>query len=111
MTITYDELRAKLEHQRDKLKAQLAQVPAPPGNGMGYGTHQADDATAAFEQAANLAIRQNSERLLYQIEWALTRMNQGTYGICQECGNTIDRARLEAIPYSRCCMDCACRNE
>ena len=109
-TCSYEELRVELNKQRDKLQAQLAQDGTRPGNGMGYSTHQADDATAAFEQAADLAIRRNTERLLYEVEQALSRLQAGTYGACQACDEPIDQARLKAIPYTRYCVDCAGRN-
>jgi DnaK suppressor protein len=111
MAVSFDELRAKLEAQRDRLKADLAEMNSYPDSGMGYSNHQADDASEAFEQAAELAVRQNAERLLYQIERALYRMEEGTYGICRDCGKPIDYARLRAIPYSRYCIECASRHE
>ncbi len=107
----YEDLRRALEQQREQLQAELAEINSQTNSGMGYRNHQADDGTIAFEQAANLAVRQNAERLLYQIERALTRMEEGTYGICRECGGEIDPARLRAIPYTRYCMDCARRHE
>lgn len=107
----YDELKAELELQREKLQAQLEKSATQPGDGMGYSTHQADDATTAFEQAADLAIRQNAERMLYQVERALARMQEGTYGICRTCNEPIDYARLKAIPYTRYCMHCASCNQ
>jgi DnaK suppressor protein len=111
MVVSFDEFRARLEHQRDKLQAELAEARAQAGNGLGYSTHQADHGSEAFEQAADLAMRQNAERLLYEVERALQRIEAGTYGICHDCGEAIDPARLTAIPYARYCMDCASRHE
>ncbi len=112
MAVSYDELKAKLEQQREKLVADLANhVDARAGEGMGYSTHQADDGTAAFDQAADLAVRRNAERTLYEIERALNRMQEGTYGRCRRCGQPIDHARLRAIPYARYCLTCASRSE
>ncbi|MBN1313192.1 MAG: TraR/DksA C4-type zinc finger protein [Anaerolineae bacterium] len=101
------ELKAKLEKQRDQLQAELAESGTPPADGMGYGTHQADDGTVAFEQAADLAMRENARRMLYQVERALFRMEKGTFGICQRCNEKIEVARLKAIPYTRYCLHCA----
>ncbi len=111
MNTTYKTLQAKLNEQRAMLLAELAEAASTPDTGIGYSNHQADDATQAFEQAADLAIRTNAKRLLYQVEQALCRMDEGTYGLCQECGLSIDRARLDAIPYTCFCMDCASRHE
>jgi DnaK suppressor protein len=107
----YSQFRTILEQERDRLQAQLAEMSINTEGGLGYGTHQADDASMAFEQAKELAVRQNAERLLYKVERALTRIDEGSYGICRGCGAPIDPARLRAIPYSRYCMACASRNE
>lgn len=110
MSVSIANLKSQLETQREELKAELTTFESEPNDGMGYSTHPADDGSIAFEQAANLAIRQNTERLLYQVERALFRMDEGTYGICRECGKRIDDARLIAIPYTRLCIDCATRH-
>ncbi len=111
MTSSYHQLKTKLELQRDTLKAALARIDSIPDAGMGYTNHQADDASEAFEQAANLALRTNEKDLLYQVERALYRMEQGTYGTCQKCGAKIDLARLTAIPHTRYCVECASHQE
>jgi RNA polymerase-binding protein DksA len=111
MAGSYEQLKAKLRKQRDMLKAALARIDSIPESGMGYTNHQADDASDAFEQAADLALRTNEQDLLYQVERALYRMEQGTYGICQKCGEMIDLARLTAIPHTRYCVACASQQE
>ena len=111
MASAHEGLRAELERQRDALTAELAQLGVEPNDGMGYSTHPADDASVAFEQSADLAMRRNAERMLYQVERALTRMAEGTYGVCRECGKPIDDARLKAIPWTRYCIDCASKHE
>lgn len=72
----------------------------------GLGNHMADDGTEAFDQAAGLALHLNEQALLSQVESALERMEKGTYGFCQRCGEEIDYARLEAIPYATLCIRC-----
>lgn len=73
---------------------------------LGYGNHQADDATAAYEQTKSLALRNNAERLLKEVEEALRRFERGEYGVCGRCHQEIDPARLKAIPQARYCMTC-----
>lgn len=107
--INYEEIRADLEEHRRRLIAELEHADRPPEHGVGYTNHQADDASEAYEQAANLAIRENARRLLYDVERALDRMDAGTYGHCRNCGQPIDHARLKAIPYARYCLTCADR--
>jgi DnaK suppressor protein len=99
-------LRAQLLEERDLLRGQLAQLPVQREKSLGYGNHMADDATAAFEQATELALRQNLERTLRQVEHALHRLDKGTYGICEECGREIDSERLAVLPYATLCLDC-----
>ncbi len=78
---------------------------------LGYSNHQADDASAAFDQAKDMSLRQNAENLLNQVNAALRRFDNGTYGLCVECNQPIDTARLKAIPYAELCMDCQRKRE
>jgi DnaK suppressor protein len=111
MADDYAQFRTVLEQERDRLRTELSKMSIDTEGSVGYGTHQADDASVAFEQAKELAVQQNAERLLYKVERALARMDEGSYGICRNCGKPIDPARLRAIPYTRYCMACANRNE
>nr|MBC7245245.1 TraR/DksA C4-type zinc finger protein [Chloroflexota bacterium] len=77
----------------------------------GYGTHMADNATEVFEQAKNLAVRQRLRHTLNLVNKALEKMEKGTYGICEQCGDPIDPARLKALPYATLCMYCQARAE
>ena len=99
-------LRAFLESERERLEAVLAQFDMDSSESLGYGNHMADDATEAFEQAKDLALRQNTEQLLFQVRDALERFDAGTYGICEQCGAEIDPARLKALPYATLCLRC-----
>jgi DnaK suppressor protein len=68
-----------------------------------------DPADAAFDASTNEIGSQLAEleaRELSQIEWALKRLVQGTYGKCEECAKKIPVARLNALPYSTCCVEC-----
>ncbi|MCL7452612.1 MAG: TraR/DksA C4-type zinc finger protein [Anaerolineae bacterium] len=99
-------LRSFLEDERARLETLLAQVEAEGATNLGYGNHMADDASEAFEQAKELALHQNAQQLLSQVKSALTRFDQGTYGTCERCGEDIDPARLEALPYATLCLRC-----
>jgi DnaK suppressor protein len=99
-------LRAYLEHEQARLEAVLAQGGVEGAGNLGYGNHMADDATEAFEQAKELALRQNAEQLLQQVRDALDHFERGTYGDCEYCGQKIDPARLEALPYATLCLNC-----
>ncbi len=103
--------RRKLEAERDRLKAKLAHYEVFAEGNLGLGNHMADDGTEAFDQAAGLALQRNQQRLLEAIERALERIEAGTYGVCERCGEAIDPARLKAIPYAVYCIDCQSRIE
>jgi DnaK suppressor protein len=106
MTVSYEELRQRLKDQQVRLIEEIKLFQIDGRDNLGYGNHQADDATDAFEQAKELSLLQNSERVLAQVQAALTRFEQGTYGSCERCGATIDPARLQALPYAALCMVC-----
>jgi RNA polymerase-binding transcription factor DksA len=101
-----DVLRSFLEDERARLEAVVAQADAEGARNLGYGNHMADDASEAFEQAKDLALRQNAEQLLAQVTDALERFEQGIYGICEHCAAEIDPARLRALPYVTLCLRC-----
>jgi DnaK suppressor protein len=104
-------LRSVLEAEQARLLAMIAQMEIESDDSLGYSNHMADDATEAFEQAKDLALLQNAERLLEQVRDALGRLDDGTYGKCENCGQSIDPARLEALPYVTLCLRCQQRLE
>lgn len=99
-------LRSFLEDERERLEAVIAQMDAEGTKNLGYGNHMADDASEAYEQAKDLALRQNAEQLLVKVTNALERFDRGVYGICERCETEIDPARLKALPYATLCLHC-----
>jgi len=67
--------------------------------------HQADMGTETFEREKDLSILEAIEAELADVEHALHRLDEGTYGTCEACGRPIDDARLEALPATRLCRD------
>ena len=111
MAVLKDLLRERLESERDRLVSELGQLNVVGHENLGYGTHMADDATAAFDQARDLALRGNLEEMLKQVKGALVRVANGSYGVCERCGQQIDPARLKALPHASYCLDCQRRLE
>jgi RNA polymerase-binding transcription factor DksA len=110
MTTTKTELQSVLLELRDTYLRKLAQFESAEAldiMGTGYTNHQADDATMVYDQTVNVSNIKGAKNRLREIEEALTRCQTGTYGICQNCGDEIDIARLEAIPYTPLCLRCA----
>ena len=71
----------------------------------------ADRATAESDRAFTLRIRDRERRLIRKIQAAITRIDDGTYGICEECGDDISIARLKARPVTRLCINCKAKQE
>src|SRR4026207_2053365 len=107
-----EELRARLVEEQAHLETQLATIveesfaatqSAVPGD-VGLDDESADAGTATFEREKDLSIENNVRDLLRKIEGALKRMDNGTYGVCDRCGKSIEKARIKALPYVDLCI-------
>ena len=99
-----DDLRTLLErHQIEREKVRLSEGSAE----RSPDPSEADGGSMAFELEKELTLDENTKYLLNQIEHALFLIKKKKYGICENCGNAIPLARLEALPYSSNCKDCA----
>ena len=76
------------------------------GELSGYSLHMADAGTDNFDREFALSLVSNEQEALYEIEEALKRLDQNTYGICGNCEKPILKARLEAVPFARLCVHC-----
>ena len=110
MAIDLDAVRAALEAERDWLAEELGDLTAVSrdpaatigfGKRVGEGTSQAIDRIEKVGQAGALAAK------LADVERALVKIDEGTYGTCDRCGTQIPEGRLEARPWSVLCVDCA----
>ena len=70
-----------------------------------YDQHQADMGTETFEREKDLSILEQVEAELADVEHALRRLDEGTYGTCEVCGQVIPEERLEALPATRLCLE------
>ena len=97
--------REILEKKRDELSAAApARTPATePGSKSGDWIDQSSQESDLHVQ---LALKQTDSKLLRAIEEAFLRIDNGTYGICTDCENEIKPARLDAVPWTRVCIDC-----
>jgi RNA polymerase-binding transcription factor DksA len=77
------------------------------GNLSNMPIHMADLGTDNFEQEFTLSLLQNEEQVLGEIQAALERISQGNFGTCEECEEEIPSARLQVVPYTRYCVECA----
>jgi DnaK suppressor protein len=97
-------VRAALEAERDRLRIGLKEGIVAPGP-MTYGS-QAAAASQVFEQQRDLALRDRNAQHLEQVEAALARLADGTFGACVRCGRPIVPDRLDALPWAAYCIDC-----
>jgi len=81
-------------------------VKESSGDLSSYSYHMADLGTDAIEREKAFLFASKSGRLLYHVNEALRRIRKGEYGKCQICGKQIQKARLEAVPHARLCIDC-----
>lgn len=112
MTLNLEKIRGELELERDRLRDAIAAVNHTASledetGDLSIGTddHIADSATETFMRELDGGLEENAERLLEEIEAALRRIDEGTYGMCGVCGRPIPEERLEAVPYATLCID------
>jgi len=98
-------LRERLLREVGTAEEALREDVVKPGDITSVPTHPADDDVEGLD--AEIAIAQNEELLLEQVDAALERIETGTYGVCQQCGRAIGAERLEAVPYASRCIACA----
>lgn len=114
---TLERFKKKLEEEKERLEDQIADYERDleearltesssdrspdPGN--------AEASSMKLEYAKELSIEQNTLDLLSKANRALERIEAGTYGMCESCGKAIPVERLEALPYSTLCVECASR--
>ena len=100
-------LRALLEeHELERERARLAETAAE----RSPDPTSAEGGSMVFEYEKELSVDANTEDLLRKAGNALERLDQGEYGICESCGVAIPIARLEVLPYTTLCVECAQRH-
>ena len=110
MAIDFNLLYSRLEQERKRLTEELAHLQAnnyPTGDSRGSWFGKRDEQA---NEAAELRKQQSSEGrledLLANIEHALDKFDEGSYGVCDNCGRSIEPARLEALLYASLCLHC-----
>lgn len=102
--------RVILEGRRDELRAALADithVPVDPVTPVSFGKRVGDGTTEAVDRLTKVGTARELEASLVDVERALEKIDDGSYGQCDVCGEPIGEARLEARPWSVRCVRCA----
>jgi RNA polymerase-binding protein DksA len=110
------EIRAELHSQARELSTEIVEADRSwserqRDSGDSAGDDQADAGSKTFEREHELSLAANSRDLLSQVERALARLDAGTYGRCENCGNPISKPRLQAFPRATLCLECKQREE
>ncbi len=101
--------RAILERERASLERQLAELGHGESGGLNYDPNFADTSQVTAERGEAEALAGELKEALAEVEAALARLDNGTYGRCARCGQQISPARLEAMPAAQLCITCASR--
>lgn len=107
-----DELRERLVTERGELQEQLTTIEEQSfassqsdiSGEVSFDEENADAGTFTFERERDLSIENNVRDLMNKIDRALSRMDEGTYGICSRCGRQVEKPRLKALPYVDLCI-------
>jgi DnaK suppressor protein len=107
-----ERFRGILERERERLQ-QASRAVHHDGSlveetgdlAIGSGDHIADSASETYLRELDEGLEENAEHVLAEIDDALERIDDGTYGLCASCGGPIGLERLEAVPYARLCID------
>ena len=108
------ELRAALQEQRDNLRKEILQQGGDPDSddaAIDVERGFADSAHSTAERARLLSVMKALRANLRWVSRALTKMDLGTYGMCERCGRPIAIERLEALPWAILCIDCKHKGE
>jgi DnaK suppressor protein len=121
MAVDTNRFREALLQERERVTKAIGYLHKEnPGNiedetGEVVGTLDSDNygdtATVTYDRELDYSLEENSETLLREIDAALRRIEDGTYGVCEGCGKPIEEERLEAIPWTRLCIDDARKQE
>jgi DnaK suppressor protein len=104
-----ERVRSELESRRDSTRAQVAALAQRPelGSAQGFGKRIGDGTVEAISRLTEIGVGESLEASLARTERALAKLQEGSYGRCDACGEPIHAARLKARPDSALCIDCA----
>ena len=99
----------RISREVETLESSIADVLRDSGDGAG--DDQADTGSKAFEREQEMGLLANTRESLFQTQRALARIDDGSYGTCESCGNAIGKLRLQAFPRATLCVSCKQQQE
>ena len=113
MSVDTNAARERLQAERERVLAEMQSLRDDLSHSIedlvdedGNDSHLADSATETLDREMEQSLEDNAEHLLAHIDSALARLDEGTYGRCERCGEPIAEERLEALPYATRCIEC-----
>ena len=112
--------RKMLQEEKDRVMRSLAQHEkiikhtddqSGVESGKAHSNHMADQGSDEYQYETTIKFANTEGRYLYNIEEALSRIEDGSYGKCQDCGKPIALPRLKRLPYTRLCIECKEKEE
>jgi DnaK suppressor protein len=100
-------IRQELLQEQERLRQQLAELGIGEAAGLSYDTNFADTSQVTAERGEVAALASSLQDSLGEVERAMEKIDANTFGSCERCQVVIPSARLEAMPTSRFCIDCA----
>jgi DnaK suppressor protein len=102
-------VRRELESRRERARARVAVLAQRPerGSALGFGKRVGDGTTEAVSRLTDIGVGESLEVTLARTERALAKLDDGTYGVCDACGEEIPAGRLRALPEGVLCLKCA----
>jgi DnaK suppressor protein len=115
-TAELTKVRTQLAEEASELRDEIERAESDIADRLGdsisdAGDDQADVGAKTYEREHELSLTYNARDLLVQTERALARIESGTYGSCESCGEPIGKARLQAFPRATLCVSCKQREE
>jgi DnaK suppressor protein len=104
-----DDVRTRLEAHRDELRARIAELAKTPerGTAQGFGKRIGDGTVEAISRLTEIGVGTTLETSLERTERALAKLDEGTYGLCDVCGEPIAPKRLAVMPEVGLCVECS----
>lgn len=112
-------IRKEILKEREQLLEQITSITGESaksqkdaaGDLSGYTLHMADMATDMYNREFSMELAEGERERLYNLEEALKRIDEGSYGRCDHCGCAISKPRLKALPQAKCCIKCQEKQE